>query len=80
MKSIFLGICLAVALATAASAQGYGYGSNSESHYVDGYTRSNGTYVEPHYQTNPNDTTYDNYGTRGNYDPYTGAYGTRSPR
>src|SRR5690349_20967650 len=27
-------------------------------HYVNGYTRSNGTYVAGHHQTNPNDSKY----------------------
>jgi hypothetical protein len=39
-----------------------------------------GTYVQPHQQTNPNSTQYDNYGTRGNVNPYTGQTGTRSPK
>lgn len=58
----------------------YGTGSNPNSHYVSPYTRSDGTYVGGHYQTNPNSTQLDNYGTRGNFNPYTGAYGTRTPR
>ena len=58
----------------------YGTGSNPNSHYVGPHTRSNGTYVGGHYQTNPNNSQLDNYGTRGNYNPYTGQYGTRSPR
>ena len=62
-----------------ASAQGYGTGSNPSSQYVGGYTRQNGTVVEPYHRTTPNGTTYDNYGTRGNYNPYTGEYGHRSP-
>ena len=62
-----------------ALAQGYGTRSNSESHYVSGYTRQNGTVVAPHYQTNPNGSTYDNYETRGNYNPHNGQFGTRSP-
>ena len=56
-----------------------GYGSNPSDHQVSGYTNSHGTYVEPHYQTNPNSSTSDNYETRGNYNPHTGAYGSRSP-
>jgi hypothetical protein len=63
-----------------ASAQSYGYGSNPYSHPTRGYTNQNGTYVQPHYQTNPNSTQYDNYGTRGNYNPYTGRTGTRTPK
>ena len=50
----------------------YGTGSNPRSHQSDGYTRNNGTYVAPHYQTNPNNTQMDNYGTRGNLNPHNG--------
>lgn len=69
-----------VAFSTAAQAQyggygTYGTGSNSESHSVSGYTRSNGTYVQPHQATNPNNTQRDNYGTSGNYNPYNGHTG-----
>jgi hypothetical protein len=63
--------------ATGASAQYLGTGSNSNSHPVQGYTTNNGTYVQPHQQTNPNSTVRDNYGTAPNVNPYTGAVGTR---
>jgi hypothetical protein len=43
-------------------------------------TSDPGTYVAPHVQTNPNNTQLDNYGTRGNINPYTGQMGTRNPR
>ncbi len=46
---------------------------------VNGYTRSNGTYVAPYYRTSPNSTRFDNYSTRGNYNPYTGKKGYVSP-
>jgi opacity protein-like surface antigen len=46
-------------------------------HYVRGYTKSDGTYVQPHYQTNPNATRADNYSTQGNVNPYTGQPGTK---
>jgi hypothetical protein len=59
---------------------GFGSGSNSSSHQSDGYTTNRGTYVEPHRATNPNNTQMDNYNTRGNVNPYSGAVGTRSPR
>lgn len=58
---------------------GYGTGSNSSNHAVSGYTTQSGTVVQPHYQTNSNSTQLDNYGTRGNVNPYTGQVGTRSP-
>jgi hypothetical protein len=66
-----------VAAASAASAQGFG--SNSRSHSVSGYTTNSGTYVPPSHATNPNNTQTDNYSTRGNVNPYTGAVGTRTP-
>jgi hypothetical protein len=79
MKIWLIAAALA-AFSTAAQAQyygGYGTGSNSQSHGVSGYTRSNGTYVQPYQATNPNSTQRDNYGTSGNYNPYTGHTGRR---
>ena len=46
---------------------------------VQGYYRRDGTYVAPHYRSSPNNTTLDNYSTRGNVNPYTGRVGTRDP-
>lgn len=79
MKTVIIAAILA-AFSTAASAQYLGTGSNPSSHGVSGYTRSNGTYVQPHEATNPNGTQRDNYGTSGNVNPYTGATGHRAPR
>lgn len=47
--------------------------------HVNGYTRSNGTYVQPYVKTQPNSNTYDNYSTKGNTNPYTGRAGTVNP-
>ena len=71
---------LIIASVTSASAQFLGTGSNPNSHYVSPYVTSNGNYVGGHQQTNPNSTQRDNYGTRGNLNPYTGAIGTRNAR
>ena len=60
-----------LAISSAASAQ--------SSHMVRGYERSDGTYVAPHMQTNPNDTKLDNWSTQGNTNPYTGQAGTVNP-
>jgi hypothetical protein len=82
MKKLFLAAALVLA-AAGAKAQytgTYGTGSNSSTHTTSGYTRSNGTYVAPYVSTNPNSTQRDNYGATGNYNPYTGATGTRTPR
>lgn len=60
------------------SHSGYHFGSRgSGEHMVSGYTRKNGTYVAPHYQTNANGTRNDNYSTRGNVNPHTGEEGTK---
>jgi len=53
-------------------------GTNSELRYQSGYTRSNGTYVEPHYKTANNDTNHDNFSTQGNYNPYNNTNGSRA--
>lgn len=46
---------------------------------VEGYYRSNGTYVQPHMRSAPNNTTADNWSTKGNVNPYTGEKGTANP-
>lgn len=43
---------------------------------VKGCYRSNGTYVQPHQRTAPNNTRNDNWTTEGNVNPYTGKAGT----
>ena len=39
---------------------------------VRGYYRSNGTYVQPHYRSNPDGNPYNNWSYPGNTNPYTG--------
>lgn len=46
--------------------------------YVNGYYKSNGTYVQPHVRTTPDHTKINNYTTQGNTNPYTGKPGTVS--
>ena len=45
---------------------------------VSGYSRSNGTYVQPHVRTIPNNTNWDNFSTKGNSNPFTGSTGYRA--
>lgn len=45
--------------------------------YVKGYFRSNGTYVQPHYRSNPDGNFYNNWSTYPNTNPYTGKVGTK---
>lgn len=58
----------------------YGTGSNPSNQYVSPYTTNRGSTVPGHYQTTPNSTQTDNYGAKGNVNPYTGAIGTRTPK
>ena len=46
---------------------------------VDGYVKKDGTYVAPHMRSDSNSTKLDNYGTKGNVNPYTGQQGTVDP-
>ncbi len=48
-------------------------------HAKKGYVTKQGVYVPPARQTNPNNTKLDNYGTKGNVNPYTGKKGTKDP-
>lgn len=43
--------------------------------WVNGYIRSDGTYVQGHYRSSPNQYKYDNYSAEGNVNPYTGEKG-----
>jgi hypothetical protein len=61
------------------STPSYGTGSNYDSNYVAPHVRNNGSYVEGHYRSNPNETKLDNWSTKGNTNPYTGQSGTRNP-
>lgn len=47
--------------------------------YVRPHVTKNGTYVEGHYRSSPNGTQMDNYGTKGNTNPFTGQPGTVTP-
>lgn len=46
---------------------------------VQGYTRSNGAYVAPHYRSAPDSSTYNNYGSRRNSGTNNGTAGTGRP-
>lgn len=45
--------------------------------WVDGYRRSNGTYVEGHWRSDPDGDLRNNWSTEGNQNPYTGKWGTK---
>lgn len=54
----------------------YSTNTNPNHVQVDGYYKSNGTYVEPYIRTVPNSTIDDNFSTSPNLNPYTGSIGT----
>ena len=54
--------------------------SNPHSTPVKGYTKKNGTFVQPSHRTAPNHTQRDNYNTKGNTNPNTGKSGTKTPK
>jgi hypothetical protein len=70
MRSLLAAIVLLPLIAQHASAQDV---------YHRGYYRQNGTYVQPHYQTRPDSSIYNNYSTYPNVNPYTGRVGTVNP-
>jgi hypothetical protein len=55
----------------------YSTNTNPNVIQVDGYYKSNGTYVEPHIRTAPNSTVKDNFSFYGNLNPSTGQIGTK---
>lgn len=71
MKTKILSLLIAVFAATLTFAQ------QPKPTKVKGYTRKNGTYVQPSVRTKPNKTQRDNYSTRGNSNPYSGKKGTK---
>ena len=69
-----LAIFLASALvATLSTANCLGGGSV----HVQGHIRKDGTYVQPHYRSAPDSSFYNNWSTKGNFNPYTGESGTQ---
>lgn len=71
MRSLVLAAALCTAWSLSASAQG----SNS----VGGYVRQDGTYVQPHMRTNPDNSRTNNWSSQGNSNPYTGRQGNVDP-
>lgn len=45
--------------------------------YVKGYSRKDGTYVQPHVRSSPDKSVYNNWSTKGNVNPYTGKEGSK---
>jgi hypothetical protein len=64
---VALGICLGVA-------------SNAMGDvFVNGHYRGNGTYVQPHWRSNPDGIPSNNFSYPGNLNPYTGRTAPQNP-
>ncbi len=57
----------------------FGFAGTSEAvTRVRGYTTKRGTYVAPSYRSSPDRVKYNNYSSKGNYNPYTGKKGYKN--
>tara|TARA_B110000459_G_C16154924_1_gene292520 strand:+ start:44 stop:367 length:324 start_codon:yes stop_codon:yes gene_type:complete len=74
MKTFILTLALAFGSFLMSTAQ-----TNPNHVYVDGYYKTNGTYVQPYVRTAPNNTINDNFSTYPNVNPYNGNVGTIEP-
>ena len=64
---------------TGTSTSAYGSsGVNTNSTYVNGYIKFDGTYVKSHRRSTRNETNHDNWSTVGNTNIYTGTTGSRA--
>lgn len=90
-KSLMLLVAIVVTILSVNAQYNYGNSSystgsyntgsyvvNTNSTYVHGYTKANGTQVQGHYRSTQNSTNHDNWSTSGNYNPYTGKAGNRA--
>jgi hypothetical protein len=72
----WLGLLIGLAVAGAVLASTAAVAGDT---YVRGYYRNNGTYVQPHMRSAPDDDRLNNWSTKGNVNPYTGQGGTKDP-
>lgn len=47
--------------------------------YVAPHIRSDGTFVDGHYRSSPDNTRLNNYSSENNFNPYTGQRGSENP-
>jgi hypothetical protein len=60
------------------SAPTYNTNTNTEVRYQNAYIKDNGTIVGGHYKTESNNTNWDNFSTKDNYNYTNGTTGTRA--
>ena len=66
-------LAVAALVALAASTAG------AQNVYVRPHVRQDGSYVQGHYRSAPDSSTYNNWSSQGNTNPYTGRQGTDDP-
>lgn len=71
MRKLMIGFALATILAFTGTAMA--------DVYVQGYYRNDGTYVQPHYRSSPDNSRNNNWSVYPNVNPYTGQRGTLRP-
>lgn len=71
--SLIIGVALVLGLV------GFVNSAEAASRIKGYYKPRTGTYVQPHYRSSPNSSRWDNWSTKGNYNPYTGKKGYSSP-
>jgi len=76
MKKTILCLAIVAGISVAMNAQNNVFSTPSVQ-YQNAYFKSNGTLVEPHMKTSPNNTNLDNFSTKENYNPYNGLEGTK---
>lgn len=76
MKFDFIFLVLIFLFSPVIHAKSTGSGSGG-SHAVKGHVKKDGTYVQPHHATNPNQSQKDNWTSKPNVNPYTGKPGTK---
>jgi len=57
----------------------YNYRPYVGDHYVNGFLRSDGTYVQGHRKTYMDDSFWNNFSSSGNLNPHTGRIGSKAP-
>jgi hypothetical protein len=75
-RRLFLLLAVLLILAGVSPVWAQFYGQDQT---VNGYTRRDGTYVQPYHRTMPDHNPFNNYSTRGNVNPWTGQMGTVNP-
>ena len=77
MKKLLILLSIVASLLFSAEVFAKSKGSGGHVH-VNGYTRKDGTYVQPHYRTAPDGIKTNNWSHSGNVNPYTGKVGTNT--